>query len=111
MTHVISPFVYPVPVSDNGGSLTVDGTINPSTAHGKTITYVSVAQGAAGSTQLAAADASYSHKVIGCILVLDAAGSIKFKDSSGDLTGAMHFQGLQSLPYQFPGHHENDTGA
>lgn len=52
-------------------------------------THVSVAQGAAGTTQLAAADATKKHKLLGCVLTMSATGTIKFKDSSGDLTGAM----------------------
>lgn len=77
-------------VDDNGSSLTVDGTaVNPATYFGKTLTYVSVAQGAAGATQLAAASGAAKHKVLGCCLVMDAAGTLKFNDSSGDLTGAM----------------------
>ncbi len=59
------------------------------TSHGKTLTYVSVAQGGAGTTQLAAADATRKHKVIGGLLTMSLAGTLKFLDSSGDLTGAM----------------------
>lgn len=57
--------------------------------NGKTVTYVSVAQGAAGSTVLASADATKKHKVVSAVLILDAAGSVKFTDGVGDLTGAM----------------------
>lgn len=69
----------------------VSGTVtaNSATSNGKTITYVSVAQGAAGTTVLAAASASNKHKVIGCILIMDAAGTLKFTDGVADLTGAM----------------------
>lgn len=69
----------------------VSGTVtaNAATSNGKTITYVSVAQGAAGTTVLAAASASNKHKVIGCILIMDAAGTLKFTDGVADLTGAM----------------------
>lgn len=56
--------------------------------YGKTVTYVPVAQGAAGTTVLAAADATKKHKIIGAMLVMSAAGTLKFTDSSGDLTGA-----------------------
>jgi hypothetical protein len=62
---------------------------NPTTANGKTMTYVPVAQGAAGTTVLAAALASNKHKIVGCSLTLSAAGTLKFLDGSGDLTGAM----------------------
>lgn len=67
----------------------VSGTVNPSTSAGKTIAYVSVSQSSAGTTQLAAASGSNKHKVVGCVLVMDAAGTLKFTDSSGDLSGAM----------------------
>lgn len=59
------------------------------TAGGKTLTHVPVAQGAAGTLELAAADATKKHKVLGCVLTLSAAGSLKFVDSVGDVTGAM----------------------
>lgn len=64
-------------------------TANPATYMGKTITYVSVAQGAAGTTELAAASASNKHKLLGAILTLSAAGTMKFTDGVADLTGAM----------------------
>jgi len=56
---------------------------------GKTITYVPVAQSAAGTTLLAAADATKKNKIVGCVLTMSAGGTLKFIDSSGDLTGAM----------------------
>lgn len=59
------------------------------TAGGKTITYVPVAQAVAGTTQLAAASASNKHKVLGAVLTLGTAGTLKFTDSDGDLTGAL----------------------
>lgn len=52
------------------------------------ITYVSVAQGAAGTTVLAAASTGKRHKVVSVIIVLSAAGTLKFT-GSGDKTGAM----------------------
>ena len=52
-------------------------------------TDVSVAQGAAGTTVLAAASGSNKHKVIGCVLIMDAAGTLKFNDGTVDLSGAM----------------------
>ena|SRR3990167_1408334 len=52
------------------------------------LTYVSVAQGAAGTTELAAAVTGRKHKVMGAMLVMDAAGTLKFSDGA-DLTGAM----------------------
>lgn len=62
---------------------------NPTTGNGKTLTYVPVNQGAAGTTVLAAALASNKHKIVGCSLTMSAAGSLKFLDGSGDLTGPM----------------------
>jgi hypothetical protein len=77
-------------VDDNGGSLTVDGTsVNPATSFGKTITYVSVAQGAAGTTALASASVGNKHKLVGACLVGDAAGTVSFTDGTVTLCGAM----------------------
>ncbi len=56
---------------------------------GKNLTFVPVAQGAAGSTVLMAAVTGKQHKIVSAFLVLDATGSIKFTDGSGDLCGAM----------------------
>jgi hypothetical protein len=69
----------------------VSGTVtaNPATSAGKTITYVSVAQGGAGTTELAAASVGNFHKILGCVLTLSAAGTAKFTDGVADLTGAM----------------------
>lgn len=81
-----------VNVQDGGNSLTVDGTVSIGSAPtygGKTLTYVPVSQGAAGTTVLAAADAAKKHKILGCVLTMSLAGTLKFLDSSGDLTGAM----------------------
>lgn len=54
---------------------------------GKTITYVPVNQASAGTTQLAAADATKKHKVLGIILTMSAAGSLKLTDGVADLLG------------------------
>lgn len=62
---------------------------SPANVYGDAVNFVSVAQSGAGSTQLVAADTGNKHKVLGCILMLDADGTLKFKDSTGDLTGAM----------------------
>jgi hypothetical protein len=72
----------------------VSGTVNPATAFGKTITYVPVNQGAAGTTQLAAASASNKHKVVAVLLTLSVEGTLKFTDTSGDLTGAMNLAAM-----------------
>ena len=62
---------------------------NPELNAGKEVTYVAVAQGAAGTTVLAAAEIGKKHKLLGAVLVMSAAGTLKFTDSSGDLSGAM----------------------
>jgi hypothetical protein len=69
----------------------VSGTVtgNPTTAFGKTITYVSISQSAAGTTELAAASVGNKHKVVGMTLIMDSTGTAKLTDGVGDLTGAM----------------------
>ena len=62
---------------------------NPEINAGKTVTYVAVAQGAAGTTELAAADITKTHKLLGAVLVMSAAGTLKFTDGTDDLSGAM----------------------
>lgn len=64
-------------------------TANPATSAGKTVTYVAVSQGAAGTTELAAASVGNKHKVLGAVLTMDIAGTLKFTDGVADLTGAM----------------------
>lgn len=73
-------------------------SINPSVAgvdvagspfEGRTPIFVPIAQGAAGTTQLLAADATKIHKLIGIIITMSAGGTLKFIDSSGDLSGPM----------------------
>lgn len=56
---------------------------------GKNLTYASVDQGSAGTTEVAPATAGKKHKLISAILVLDAAGTLKFQSGSTDITGAM----------------------
>jgi hypothetical protein len=67
--------------------VTIAAAVNPSTYFGKTITYVPVNQGAAGATTLAAADATKKHKVIGAILTMSVAGTLKFSDGVADMLG------------------------
>lgn len=62
---------------------------NPASIYGAAVDFVSVAQGGAGTTALKAADASNKHKVLGCVLILGGAGTLKFTDGVSDLTGAM----------------------
>lgn len=79
-----------VSVDDNSASLTVDSAAcNPATYFGKTITFVSVAQGGAGTTALAGASVGNKHKLVGACLVGDAAGTISFTDGVATLCGAM----------------------
>lgn len=64
-------------------------TYNPDINAGLDVTYVSVAQGAAGTTVLAAASVDKKHKLLGAVLVMDAAGTLKFTDGVDDLSGPM----------------------
>lgn len=82
--HVMYPIVQPLSVTQSG-----TWTNAASTYYGKTITYVAIAQGGAGTTELAAAVGGSKHKVVGCAMTLSAAGSIKFTDGTADLSGAM----------------------
>lgn len=100
-----SPNAGRLPVlADINGTVPVSGTFwqatqpvslgatinaNPTTYNGKALTYVSVDQGAAGTTVLAAASALNKHKILGCFLVMDAAGTLKFNDGTVDRSGAM----------------------
>lgn len=59
------------------------------TGQGKTLLFAAITQGAAGTTQLVAADAAAKIKVVSYVVVLDAAGSFKFTDGVADLTGVM----------------------
>lgn len=52
-----------------------------------TLIYVSVNQGAAGTTELAAASTLNRHKVIGAMLVMSATGTLRFTDGVNDITG------------------------
>ena len=82
-----------VNVQDGGNSLTVDGTVtgNPATYFGKTITYVNVNQGAAGTTVLAAAQGANKHKVVGLALTMSLTGTLKLTDGVVDLVGPFDF--------------------
>ena len=72
-------------------STNVIGYANPQTAFGKTITYVPVAQSAAGTTVMAVASIPNRHKIIGGMLTMSLAGTLKFNDGVVDLTGPMTF--------------------
>lgn len=80
---------------------------------GKNLTFVSVAQGAAGTTVIAAGVAGKKIKVVSAVLVLDVAGSLKFTDDSADLTGAMPLSATGGfvLPPGQNNYFETATGA
>jgi len=59
------------------------------TNNGNTLTRVAVNQGSAGTTVLAAASVSNKHKIVGGSLTMATAGTLKFTDGAGDLTGPM----------------------
>jgi hypothetical protein len=54
-------------------------------------TRVPVAQTVAATLVLAAANATRKHKIVGGCLTMSVAGTMKFTDGAGDLTGAMVF--------------------
>lgn len=90
-TGAISTGFNPIGSLTTGTAQLGTVTANPATYYGKTITYVTVAQGAAGTTILAAANATKKHKVIGGMLTMSLAGTLKFNDGVVDLTGPMTF--------------------
>ena len=57
------------------------------TAYGKALTYVKVNQSAAGTTELAAAQAANKHKLIGAFLTMSVLGTLKLTDGVADLLG------------------------
>lgn len=58
----------------------------------------SVAQGAAGTTTIVAGVAGKKIYVTGIVLTLDAAGTIKFTEVAGDLTGTLNQGGAAAPP-------------
>lgn len=60
---------------------------SPANAYGNAVSFVSVAQGAPGTTVLKTADASNKHKVLGGFLLMSADGTFKFNDGTSDLSG------------------------
>lgn len=78
-------------VDGSGVTQPVSGTVtaNPATAAGKTLTYVPVNQGVAGTTVLAAASPGNRHKLVSAVLVLSVLGTLKFTDGIGDLSGPL----------------------
>lgn len=60
---------------------------------GRALLFKVIAQSGPGTTCLVPADATKRVKVVSYIVVLSDAGTIKFTDSDGDLTGAMPILG------------------
>lgn len=60
---------------------------NPGEDYDKTVTRVVVNQTVAGTTQIAAASSGKRNKIVGGMLTISLAGTLKFIDGSGDLTG------------------------
>jgi hypothetical protein len=67
--------------SSTGFGLQVDAT-RQATYYGKVPTYAVISQGAAGTTQLIAADAAKKHKLLGFTVALDVAGTVAFTDGT-----------------------------
>lgn len=61
-------------------------------------TIAAVAQGAAGTTTLVTPGAAQKVYVTGMYLTLDAAGTLKFTETAGDLTGVMNLGGASASP-------------
>lgn len=76
------------------------------TGQGKTLLFGAITQGAAGTTQLVAADATKKVKIASYTIVMDAAGSVKFTDGTVDLSGVMPMaaNGGVAQPGQPAGH-------
>lgn len=62
----------------------------PAVTYNRTITQVAITQGAAGSLDLVAAAPGLKIYVVGYVVTLSAAGTLKFQENAAtDLTGAM----------------------
>ncbi len=68
-------------------------------------TVFKVAQGAAGTTTVATPGATQKVYITGIFLTLDAAGTIKFTEAAGDLTGAMSVGGAAAPALEFQDTH------
>lgn len=64
-----------------------------------------VAQGAAGTTALVTPGATQKVYVTGIFLTLDAAGTVKFTETAGDITGAMNVGGAAAPPFMMSSDH------
>ena len=85
----------------------ISGTVtaNSATYAGKTLTYVSVNQGAAGTTALAGASVGNKHKLLSATLTMSLLGTLKFTDGVGDISGPMDIAatgGLVEPPSMIP---------
>lgn len=90
----------------------VDASGRLVTGHGKTLQFVAIAQGAAGTTQLvAAAGTGIKIKVVSYAFTLSANGTAKFT-GTGDLTGAFDILASGGLVVVGqPNSHLFETGA
>jgi hypothetical protein len=68
-------------------------------------TTASIAQGAAGTTSIVVGVAGKKIYVTGLFVTLDAAGTIKFTEVAGDLSGAMSMGGAAAPPFAFAADH------
>lgn len=73
-------------------------TSDPLSAFTETST-VKIAQGGAGATTVATPGAGQKVYVTGIFLTLDAAGTLKFTETAGDITGAMSAGGAAAPPF------------
>lgn len=68
-------------------------------------TRVSISQGAAGTTSIVTGVTGKKVYVTGIFLTLDAAGTIKFTEVAGDLTGTLNMGGTGAPPLAFAADH------
>ena len=92
----------------------VSGTVtaNPATYAGKTLTYVSVNQGVAGTTVIAAASVGNKHKIVGGLLSMSLLGTLKFDDGVADVIGPLDTSatgGFAATPSAIPWGETNAT--
>ena len=65
--------------------------LTQATAFGKTITYVNVNQVSAGTTVLAAADATKKHKIVGGAMTISLAGTLALQSATTNKIGPFDF--------------------
>jgi hypothetical protein len=81
-----------------------EGDADPLASFAET-TIAPIAQGAAGTTSIVTGVAGKKIYVTGLFLTLDAAGTIKFTEVAGDLSGAMAMGGAAAPPFAFAADH------